>query len=286
MSEQNRTPRILRPSLNRARSIFKTPTYTLMLLFLSLSLVSIPITSHSLPSEIPRLLDYEVVREFPHDPEAYTQGLAYDRGTVYEGTGLYGKSSLRQIDLSTGRVERRYKHEKEIFGEGITVFHDRIYQLSWQNNLIFAFRKDDFSLHRTWPFDKEGWGVTHDGEHLIVSDGSSLLYFLEPTTMEENHVIEVYDHTGPVQMLNELEFVKGRIYANIYRQDRIAIINPEDGAVTAYLDLSRLVTQVRNNKKTGVLNGVMHDPDNDRLFVTGKLWPSIFEIKIVPLVSN
>jgi glutamine cyclotransferase len=227
-----------------------------------------------------------VVREYPHDPEAFTQGLAYDRGFVYEGTGLYGKSSLRRVDLSTGRVERLYEHEKEIFAEGIAVFEDRIYQLSWQNNLIFEFAREDFSLLRTWSYARQGWGATHDGEQLIVSDGSATLYFLDPVTMEEQRVIDVYDQSGPVQMLNELEYANGRIFANIYQQDRIAVISPESGAVSGYLDLSELVTQVRKKHKTGVLNGIMYDAEGDRLFVTGKLWPSLFEITLVPKGTN
>jgi glutamine cyclotransferase len=281
MSEQNRSHAMHGSFSTRARSILKDRTFVLMLPILSLILLSPPPALHSMPNTIARQYGYEVVREYPHDPLAYTQGLVYDRGTVYEGTGLYGKSSLRRIDLGTGRVTRRFDHKREIFGEGITVFHNRIYQLTWQNNLIFEFGRDDFSLKRTWPFDKEGWGVTHDGEHLIVSDGSSSLYFLDPLTMHTHHVIEVYDHVGPLSKLNELEYVNGHIYANIYQQDRIAIINPENGAVNGYLDLSGLVSQVRSNRRTGVLNGIMYDSVNDRLWVTGKLWPSIFEIRLI-----
>jgi glutamine cyclotransferase len=186
------------------------------------------------------------------------------------------------VDLTTGRVEHIHAHKKEIFAEGIAVIEDKIFQLTWKNNLIFEFNKDDFSLHTVWPFPRDGWGVTYDGKHLIISDGSASLYFLNPTTMEEQRVIEVHDQNGPVRQLNELEYVKDRVYANIYQQDRIAIINPEDGFVCSYVDLSALSSQVRNKKKAGVLNGIMYDAAHDKLFVTGKLWPSLFEIRLVP----
>ncbi len=259
---------------------------SLMLCVLCISLMLIPPTSDSIANELPQRYSYQVIREYIHDPEAFTQGLAYDQGSVYEGTGLFGKSSLRRVDLSTGRIEQFYEYEKEIFAEGVAVFKDRIFQLTWKNNLIFEYNKIDFSLLRTWPYSRQGWGVTHDGENLIVSDGSTSLYFLNPVTMEERRVIMVHDHTGPVRRLNELEYVKGLVYANIYQQDRIAIIDPDNGVVSGYLELSGLSEQVKKDEKIGVLNGIMYDSVNDRLFVTGKLWPYLFEIKLVPIVSG
>ena len=252
------------------------------LLFLFINLIPISAATGSAPGGPPKYYSYQVIREYPHDPEAFTQGLVYDQGSVYEGTGLYGKSSLRRVDLSTGWIERLYQHEKEIFAEGVVVLKDKIFQLTWQNNLIFVFNKNDFSLLRTWHYTRQGWGVTQDGKNLIVSDGSASLYFLNPATMEERRIITVHDHTGPVTSLNELEYVKGRIYANIYQQDRIAIIDPDHGGVSGYLDLRGLSGQVNKDHSTGVLNGIMYDAEADRLFVTGKLWPSIFEIRIVP----
>lgn len=259
---------------------------SLMLFLVCLSPMLITPPSSSMANEPPPQYSYQVVQEYIHDPEAFTQGLAYDQGSVYEGTGLYGKSSLRRVDLGTGRIEQLYEYEKEIFAEGVVVFKDRIFQLTWKNNLIFEYNKNDFSLLRTWAYPRQGWGVTHDGENLIVSDGSASLYFLNPATMEERRIITVHDHTGPVISLNELEYVKGRIYANIYQQDRIAIIDPDNGGVSGYLELSGLSDQLNKEKKTGVLNGIMYDPVNDRLFVTGKLWSSLFEIKLVPTVSD
>ena len=257
-------------------------THWLTLVFLGICLLLMPPASSSKERTPPHQYRYEVVGEFPHDPGAFTQGLVYDQGTVYEGTGLYGRSSLRQVDLDSGRVERLYVHKKKIFAEGIAVVNDRIYQLTWKNSVLFEFDKDNFSLRRTWPYPREGWGITHDGEHLIVSDGSALLYYLDPATMEERRVLAVHDHNGPVVNLNELEYVKGRVFANIYQQDRIAIIDPEHGVVSGYLDLSELSAQVGKDRNTGVLNGIMYDPVDDRLFVTGKLWPSLFEIRLVP----
>ena len=256
------------------------------LLFLFINLIPISAATGSTQGGPPKHYSYQIIREYPHDPEAFTQGLTYDQGSVYEGTGLYGKSSLRRVDLSTGRVERIYRYEPEIFAEGITAFKDAIFQLTWQNNLIFELNKDDFSLRHTWPCARQGWGLTHNGRHLIVSDGSSSLYFFDPETMKEKRTIAVYDHTGPLGQLNELEYVKGLIYANIYQQDRIAMINPENGSVSGYLDLSGLVEQMRKEKKAGVLNGIMYDSNSDRLFVTGKLWSSLFEIKLVPMASD
>lgn len=229
----------------------------------------------------PELFSYVLVGTFPHDPEAFTQGLAWDNGNVYEGTGLYGQSSLRRVDLQTGKVELRRDYDSHIFAEGITIFNDVIYQLTWKNNIIFKYDKKDFSLIDSWSFPHQGWGVTHDNEHLIVSDGTARLYFLDPTTLLEERRISVHDNHGPVSRLNELEYVNTKIYANIWQTDRIAVISPADGVVTGYLDLSGLSARMKHGPGTGVLNGIMYDPDADRLFVTGKRWPSLFEIKLI-----
>lgn len=231
----------------------------------------------------PKQFTYLIVNEFPHDPQAFTQGLAWDKGNVYEGTGLYGQSSLRRVNLQTGKVELQRDYDKQIFAEGITIYDDKIYQLTWENNRIFQYDKQDFSLIRSWNFPYQGWGITHDNEQLIVSDGTAKLYFLDPQTLVEIRRIFVHDHQGLVSRLNELEYINGKIYANIWKKDRISIIDPEDGVVECYLDLSGLSSHMRNEKETDVLNGIMYDPEGDRLFVTGKFWPSLFEIKTVPL---
>ncbi|MCI5224046.1 MAG: glutaminyl-peptide cyclotransferase, partial [Candidatus Electrothrix sp. AR4] len=173
------------------------------------------------------------------------------------------------------------KYERRFFAEGITIFGDKIYQLTWRNKRVFQYEKKDFHLVTSWPFPREGWGITHDTEQLIVSDGTAHLYFLDPETLAEKRRISVHDNKGEVARLNELEYIQGTIYANIWQTDRIVIIQPKNGSVTGWLDLAALSDQMRNNKKTGVLNGIMYDPEQDRLFVTGKLWPSLFEIRTV-----
>ncbi|RWX47393.1 Glutamine cyclotransferase [Candidatus Electrothrix aarhusensis] len=231
----------------------------------------------------PKQYTYTLIREYPHDSKAFTQGLAWDEGRMYEGTGLYGRSSLRSVDLKTGLVNQQQNYTRQYFAEGITVFQGLIYQLTWKSRRIFLFDKDKFSVIKSRPYPREGWGITHNGNELIVSDGTASLYFLDPETLEEKRRILVRDDQGEVARLNELEYVRGSIYANVWQTDRIAIIHPEDGVVSGWLDLSELSARVQSiwKGKTDVLNGIMYDPVNDRLFVTGKLWPSLFEIKVV-----
>lgn len=233
----------------------------------------------------PKEFTYAIVHEFPHDPKAFVQGLAWDDGSVYEGTGRYDQSSLRRVDLNTGEVELKLEYDEQIFAEGITVYKDSIYQLTWKNNLIFQYDKHDISHIKSWRFSRQGWGITHDNEHLIVSDGTDKLFFLAPTTLIEQRRISVHDDQGPVYYLNELEYINGKIYANIWETDRIAIIDPKNGVVTGYLDLSGLASNMKSAKKTDALNGIMYDPESGRLFVTGKLWPSLFEIEVVPVAQ-
>jgi glutamine cyclotransferase len=232
----------------------------------------------------PEQYTYTLIQQYPHDSKAFTQGLVWDEGEMYEGTGLYGRSSLRSVDLKTGLVNRERRYRRKYFAEGITVFQRRIYQLTWKSRRVFQFDKDKFSVIRSWPYPREGWGITHNGEDLIVSDGTASLYFLDPETLEEKRRILVQDDQGEVNKLNELEYVRGAIYANVWQTDRIAIIRPEDGVVSGWLDLSELSARVQSiwKGKTDVLNGIMYDSVNDRLFVTGKLWPSLFEIQVVP----
>lgn len=252
---------------------------------LILALFLLPDSAAYCDSQPPRPIQftYEIVKQFPHDPEAFTQGLVYDQGNVFEATGLHGRSSLRLVDLQTGKVTRRLLFDRQIFAEGITVLGDRIYQLTWKNNLILAFTKHDFSLVQTWSYPREGWGITNDNKYLVVSDGSAHLYFLHPETMAEHRLITVHDDQGPVSRLNELEYVNGTIYANIWKADRIAMIDPENGVVQGYLDLGGLSRRMQKEIKADVLNGIMHDEAGDRLFVTGKLWPVLYEIRAVPV---
>ncbi len=251
--------------------------------FLGVYLLLLPAGFCNAQINKPKQFTYLIINEFPHDPKAFTQGLAWDKGKVYEGTGQYGQSSLKRVDLRTGKVELKHDYDKQIFAEGITVYENKIYQLTWENNIIFQYDKQDFSLVGSWEFPYEGWGITHDNERLIVSDGTAKLYFFDPQTLSEIGGILVHDHQGLVSRLNELEYINGKIYANIWKTDKIAIIDPEDGVVTCYLDLSGLSSSMKSENEPGVLNGIMYDPEGDRLFVTGKLWPSLFEIKTVPI---
>ncbi len=224
---------------------------------------------------------YRVINSFPHDPEAFTQGLVFQNGTLFEGTGLYGKSTLRQVQLETGVVLRSISLASQYFGEGITIYNDRVVQLSWRSNTGFLYDKDSFQLLQTFSYPTEGWGITHDGVRLIVSDGTSTLYFWDPVTLEEIGRIEVHDQDGPVSRLNELEYVRGEVFANVWHTDRIARINPHTGRVTGWINLEGLLDSEEETGSAGVLNGIAYDAENDRLFVTGKRWPKLFEIRLI-----
>lgn len=230
----------------------------------------------------PTRLAAVISKEYPHDRMAFTQGLAWNKGRIYESTGLYGQSSLRRVDLATGKIEQLLQYEEPVFAEGMTVVGDSIYQLTWTNKVILQYDKENFALRRTWPWPREGWGITHDGRSLIVSDGTATLYFLDPVTLAEKRQLTVRDQGRKIDRLNELEYINGTIYANIWKECQIAVINPKDGAVTAWLDLSALCARMQGSDPEAVLNGIMYAPENGRLFVTGKFWPALFEIEIAP----
>jgi glutaminyl-peptide cyclotransferase len=222
---------------------------------------------------------YRVVHVYPHDPQAFTQGLVYRDGILYEGTGLNGRSSIRKVKLENGEVLQIQKVDQQYFGEGIAVVNDTIYELTWQSGIGFLYDRDSLRRKGTFTYKGEGWGLTYDGQRLIMSDGSAFLRFLDPATQKEVSRIEVKDGTAPIVNLNELEFVKGEVFANIWRTERIARISPKTGRVTGWIDLSGLLTP-REAQDADVLNGIAYDAAGDRLFVTGKLWPKLFEIKI------
>ena len=226
---------------------------------------------------------YLIVNSFPHDPMAFTQGLAWDQGIVYEGTGQLGKSSLRKVELQTGKIEQKIDNAEDIFGEGITVYQNKIYQLTWKNKTAFVYDKSGFTLIKSYHYPRQGWGITNDAKNLIVSDGTATLYFLNPETLTEQRNIKVHDNSEDIKYLNELEYIKGKIYANIWNSDKIAIINPNDGRVEGWIDLSGLREQLVSDQKIDVLNGIMYDKEESRLFVTGKFWPTLFEIKLIPV---
>jgi glutamine cyclotransferase len=223
---------------------------------------------------------YNVVNVYPHDEGAFTEGLVFGNGVLYESTGLYGQSALRRVELETGKILQSYALPDQFFGEGITIFGDKIIQLTWQSNKGFVYNKESFDLLKEFSYPTEGWGITYDGSRLIMSDGTATLYFLDPETFERVWQIDVYD-TGPVTGLNELECVQGEIYANIWKEEKIVVINPQTGQVKAWIDLTGL-RNTGNQGSGNVLNGIAYDAENDRLFVTGKRWPKLFEIELVP----
>ena len=224
---------------------------------------------------------YKVIDIYPHDSQAFTQGLAYNHGFLYEGTGGYGgRSSLCQVELETGKVLKLRRLPNWYFGEGITLWNDQLIQLTWTSNLGLIWDLEGFNLTRTFKYYHEGWGITNDGKHLILSDGTSTLHILDPQSFQEIKQIKVQDKGAPISMLNELEFVKGLIYANVWKSDRISIISPETGDVLGWIDLSGLVSENCSSNED-VLNGIAYDAENDRLFVTGKLWPHIYQIEIL-----
>tara|TARA_B100001250_G_C19817400_1_gene799457 strand:- start:7839 stop:8657 length:819 start_codon:yes stop_codon:yes gene_type:complete len=227
---------------------------------------------------------YEIVEKYEHDPEAFTQGLVYFNGYLYEGTGLYGYSSVRKVDLATGKVIKQYDLPTRYFGEGITVFSNRLLQLTWQKGLMFAYEIDSFKSLAQYSYDTEGWGLTTDGSRLIVSDGTEVIYFRDPFSFEEISRLQVRDGDKVIKNLNELEFIGGEIWANVWQTDRIARINPNNGNVNGWINLAGLLSdEDRNGRRVDVLNGIAFDGLNQRIFVTGKWWPVLYEIKIVEL---
>ncbi len=234
----------------------------------------------SQPAVIPTY-GYQVVHTYPHDRAAFTQGLVYLDGYLYEGTGLNGKSSLRKVKLETGEVVQQRPLPDQYFGEGITDWNNQLVQLTWQAQTGFVYDRGTFDFKQTFRYPGEGWGLTHDGTRIIMSDGTSTLRFWNPTTFEETGRLQVHDGATPVSNLNELEFVNGEIYANVWQTDRIARISPVTGRVTGWIDLQGLLNDADRSVTVDVLNGIAYDAQGRRLFVTGKLWPHIFEIKLI-----
>jgi glutaminyl-peptide cyclotransferase len=223
---------------------------------------------------------YTVVRSYPHDPSAFTQGLVYRDGLLYEGTGLEGQSTLRKVQLETGAVLRQHRLEPRYFGEGIAIWRDTIVQLTWKHGIAFVYDLETFSPVRTHRYDGEGWGLTHDGSSLIMSDGTSSLRFIEPETFRELRRLPVRDGGMPVHHLNELEYIKGEIWANVWQTERIARISASTGQVNGWIDARGLLTPAEA-RGVDVFNGIAYDARRDRVFVTGKLWPRLFEIKVL-----
>lgn len=223
---------------------------------------------------------YSIINTYPHDRNAFTEGLVYENGFLYESTGLYGESTLRRVQLETGNALQSYSLPHQYFGEGITIFGENIIQLTWKSNKGFVYDKRSFELLLEFSYPTEGWGITNDGSELIMSDGSDTLYVLDPQSFSRIGQIEVRDTGAPVNRLNELEYINGEIYANVWMQQKIAIITPQTGQVRAWIDLTN-ITSYQNLYAGDVLNGIAYDPEGSRLFVTGKNWSLIFEIALV-----
>lgn len=227
----------------------------------------------------------DIINTYNHDQGAWTQGLFYSNGFLYESTGLEGKSSLRKVEIETGEVTQKTDLASEYFAEGITLFEDKIIQLTWQNKTCFVYDKESFQLlsefdyPTNWP--EEGWGITYDGEYLIMSDGTDVLYYLDPDDYSVVEEINVTADGEAVTYLNELEHINGNIYANIWQTDRIAVIQP-DGEVIAWIDLEGILSSADCSSEIDVLNGIAYNPDSDTIYVTGKYWCRLFELEFVP----
>jgi glutaminyl-peptide cyclotransferase len=260
----------------------------------TLSSVAVTIAGISLaatlaPRRVPARQDpipvytYKIVNTYPHDPKAFTQGLIYDNCVLYESTGYYGQSSLRKVQLNTGKVLQIQPLSYEYFGEGLTLWQNKLIQLTWLERNGFVYDKESFQLLRSFAYPagiREGWGLTHDATRLIMSDGTSGISFLNPDTFERTGRILVRDNGTAVDRLNELEYIKGEIYANVWYKDVILRISPENGQVVGRIDLTGLLSE-EDRQSADVLNGIAYDAEHDRLLVTGKLWPKLFHIELI-----
>jgi glutaminyl-peptide cyclotransferase len=251
-----------------------------ILLCLLLAPIFISVAAFSAQNK-PPTYGYRIVHAYPHDPKAFTQGLIYLNGYLYESTGLEGQSTLRKVDLQSGKVVQQHDLAANFFGEGLTNWRNTLVQLTWKAETGFVYDGASFHLLRTFHYTGEGWGLTQDGAHIIMSDGSSSLRFLDPQSFQEAKRIVVTDGGVEVHDLNELEYIHGQIYANIWQSDLIAIISPASGHVTRWIDLSGLRPASTKGDSDAVLNGIAFDAAHNRLFLTGKLWPKLFEIQLV-----
>lgn len=235
------------------------------------------------PDSAPQKYSYEVVKTYSHDPGAYTQGLVYQDNFMYESTGQYGESGIRKYDMKDGKVLSVLNIDSKLFGEGITIYKDKIYQLTWTSGQGFIYDLKTFSLESTFRYNTQGWGITTRGDELIMSDGSHKLYHIAPSSFGIIQETEVYDHKGPVKNLNELEYIDGLVWANIWMSDRIVLIDPETGEVKGEIDLTNLLAASDRRQlddSDDVLNGIAWNPESRTVYLTGKRWPKLFEIKI------
>ena len=238
-------------------------------------------TYHTENKQLEPEYSYQITNKYPHDPTAFTQGLVYHNGHFYEGTGLRGQSTLRITEPETGEIIQSINLAAEYFGEGITILDDQIYQLTWRSHTAFTYTLELTQIE-TWSIPDEGWGLTHNGTHLIMSDGTATLSYIDPDTYTITDTITVTHQGTEITRINELEYIEGYIYANIWQTDQIAIINPETGTVESWIDLTGLQDHLDTTTGIDVLNGIAYDTENQRIYVTGKRWPNLFQIKLVP----
>jgi glutamine cyclotransferase len=256
-----------------AAMILRTTVYAFILCVILASALAAQISA---PNDT-----YQLVHTYPHDPKAFTQGLIFVDGRLYESTGLNGRSSLRMVDLYTGNVLQKHDLPPDIFGEGLTNWDSTLIQLTWTSHKAFIYDRFSFALQKTIPYDGEGWGLTHDGTQLILSDGTPTLRFLDPKSFRVTRHLKVTDQSGrAVENLNELEYVDGEIYANVWQTDEIIRISPSTGKVLGRIDLTGIIDKRELGGEGAVLNGIAYDAKADRLFITGKRWPKLFEIKV------
>ncbi len=227
-----------------------------------------------------KVLGIEVINVYPHDSTAFTEGLLFHNGFLYESTGMKGNSSLRKTDYKTGRIIQKKMIDPQYFGEGIYVLNDNIYMLTWYSGVCFLFDLNTFGQKGSFIYQGEGWGLTYDGSFLIMSDGTNMLRYIDPKDFQVVRTQPVFDNTRPIPSLNELEYIDGKIYANIWMQDIIAVIDPISGKVTEWIDISPLRKYVKDNNRVDVLNGIAYMKGNGHLFLTGKYWPYLFEVKV------
>ena len=235
-----------------------------------------------LAPQAPKQYTYKVIQVYPHDPKAYTQGLLFDNGFLYESTGIKGESTLRKVNLQTGVPVMKIDIPPDIFGEGLALVDDKLIQLTWQDQIAFVYQKSDFKLLKRINYQiREGWGLTYDGKHLLMTDGTATLYFLDKEYLTEAHRIEVCDHNGKVQQLNELEYINGELWVNVYYSDDILRIDPKTGVVLGRIDMTGLLKSSDKDVDTNVLNGIAFDEKTGKIYVTGKNWPKLFEIQVI-----
>ncbi|MEH6536206.1 MAG: glutaminyl-peptide cyclotransferase [Psychroserpens sp.] len=230
----------------------------------------------------PKVYGYKIVNEYPHDITSYTQGLEFHNGELYESTGQYGESKLRKVDYKTGEVLQNIALANQYFAEGLTIINDHIYQLTWQENIGFVYDVNTFEKTSSFAYgkSKEGWGICNDGKNIYKSDGTDQIWLLNPETLVEDSKLQVYTNKGKIVGLNELEYINGKIYANRYQKNGVAIINPKNGAIEGVIDFSPLIKLVKQHDGLDVLNGIAYNPDTNTIFVTGKRWDKLFEVEV------